>query len=118
MHIENNDTLFCFSMQQARVLAKQLVRGLYCDSIVVKLGMEADTLQQLQADRDSTIKALKTEYLLENMLVNNQKASIAELTATLSSSHALLRRERRQKQACLFGMLVLSGLAIVFNHSH
>ncbi len=97
---QGSDTLFCFTMPQARIIAKHLERGLYCDSLLEYTETQVRQLYQLQATGDSTLLCMKKKNTNQEHLLGNQRLEIADLNRVLEQSEKKLKNQRRQK--CLF----------------
>ena len=97
---QGNDTLFCFTMPQARILAKHLEQGRYCDSLLEHTETQVLQLYQLQADSDSTLLCMKEKNANQERLLGNQRLEMADLNLELEQREKKLQNQCWQK--CLF----------------
>lgn len=87
-------------MPQARILAKHLEQGRYCDSLLEHTETQVLQLYQLQADSDSTLLCMKEKNANQERLLGNQRLEMADLNLELEQREKKLQNQRWQK--CLF----------------
>jgi hypothetical protein len=111
--IQNKDTLFCFTIPQSKVIAKQLENSTYCDSVLTKTENEIELLNQLQVAKDSSILVLKMKMDNQQFIIGNQHGVIGNLNMDLKQSEKKYRNERWQKRLFAAGTFIFAALAIL-----
>ncbi len=112
IQLGSNDTFLCFNLVQSRLLAKELVKSQYCDSINSANEIKIGQLCQLSQVKDSTIHFLKEQVTVQDcaleksdQLIRQQDKSINKLTLGLKGT----RRQRTVLIVCS----VLLALSLV-----
>ncbi|MBI2271072.1 MAG: hypothetical protein HYU69_12070 [Bacteroidetes bacterium] len=111
--VQNKDTLFCFTIPQSKVIAKNLEGNRYCDSVLTQTENEVELLNQLQAVNDSSILILKMKTENQQSIIINQDAVIGNLDNDLKQSEKKIRRERWQKRLFAAGTFIFAVLTII-----
>lgn len=111
LNIFSEDTVLCFSTDQSRALAKHLVKGLYCDSILHETQAELAMLNHLVLVKDSSNALLKQKNLNYQGIILNRDKLFAKQSALLADSDKRFRRERQRKRRLEAGLFIVSSLS-------
>lgn len=104
---QNGDTLFCFSLSQSRAIAKHLIAGQYCDSLLVLSEQRVGQLVRLNTIADSSILGLTKKSFNQDLMLRNQGREITELNLRLTQSDKKFKAERWQKYLFLVSTVAL-----------
>lgn len=104
---QNTDTLFCFSLNQSRTIAKYLVQGRYCDSLLLQSEQQSRQLLQLKALADSSVQDLTRKSFNQDLLLRNQAREISGLNLKLTQRDKEFKAERWQKYLFLVSTVAL-----------
>ena len=110
---QDKDTLFCFTLDQSRSLAKYLEQGRYCDSLLTKSETQIQQLYELQAANDSCMAKLNEKTENQQRMLTNQRTEISGLNLKLGQSDKACRKERWQKYLFLVSTVVLGTCLII-----
>ncbi len=113
VQVQNKDTLFCFTIQQSKVIAEHLENSTYCDSVLIQTENEVELLNQLQIVNDSSIMVLKMKTENQQYIIGNQDGIIQNLNTNLKRSEKKYRNERWQKRLFAAGTFLFAALAIL-----
>lgn len=110
---EKSDTLFCFSVAQAKILAKNLQKVLYYDSLQNSYNRQKQDIDCLLAVKDSLIDVQKEEILEKDTLINlsqNERLLLEDEVLDFRGQIKWMERERKiyRIQTSVFGLLVLT----------
>jgi tyrosine-protein phosphatase YwqE len=111
--IENGDTLRCWSVSQARAIAKIIQSEMYCDSVIT--AMEKDKAD-LKKSADFYAELYQTsEQKVSNLeqAVTNQKMINANNQKIIEDKKKEVKKQKFQKWLATIGMLATTGLAIL-----
>ena len=113
VRLENKDTLFCFKIQQSKVIARHLENSRYCDSVLVQTENQVELLNQLQAVNDSSILIMKIKTENQQTMIANQEAVIGDINLKLEQTEKKFKSERWQKRLFAAGFFVMTVLTIL-----
>ncbi len=102
-------------MDQSRILAKQLTKSLYCDSILHQIEKEVELLKQMNAVSDSSIFVLQLKSDTQKLLLLDQDNLIEDLTQKLTQVKKDFRKEKWKKRICAMGAFLITLLAVEQN---
>ena len=108
IRIHSEDTLFCFTMPQARILAKHLNHSLYCDSLSRKTDLLLFQSNQLLSEKDSLLTFVNQKSENQICEITDLKTENKTLTISLKQKDKQLRRQRLAKGLFIISTLVLS----------
>ncbi len=111
--IQNKDTLFCFTIPQAKVIAKHLQNSTYCDSVLAQTENEVELLNQMQALNDSSLLVLKMKTENQQSMMTNQEGEIGNLNLKLGQTEKKVKSERWQKRLFAVGTFLFAALYIL-----
>jgi hypothetical protein len=89
-----NDTCFCFTIPQSKIIAKDLQKGVYNDSILAQTECELEALKEQKLVSDTTTVALQTKIKNQTKMMLNQESALQTSTNDLQ---LLTKRERNQR---------------------
>jgi len=113
IRIQNDDTLFCFTIPQSKILAKYLESNKYCDSVLMQSENEIEFLNHLQAVNDSSLLMFKMKTENQTTIISNQDIVIENLNNNLKITEKKLRNQRWQKRLFIAGTLTFAVLTIL-----
>ncbi|HSH66836.1 MAG TPA: hypothetical protein VLB84_13820 [Bacteroidia bacterium] len=113
VRLENKDTLFCFTIQQSKAIAKHLENSRYCDSVLVQTENQVELLNQLQAFNDSSLLIMKMKTENQLTMIQNQEAVVGDLNLKLSQTEKKFKNERWQKRLFAAGFFVMAIVAVI-----
>lgn len=113
VRLENKDTLFCFNIQQSKVIAKHLENSRYCDSVLVQTENQVELLNQLQAVNDTSLLIMKMKTENQQAMIVNQEAVVGDLNLKLEQTEKKFKSERWQKRLFAAGFFVMTVLTIL-----
>lgn len=103
--LQGNDTLFCFSVIQSKIIAKELIGGRYCDSVNFELRKEITALSDINELQDSALLKLGRKIDNQQIIIYNQEAMIASANKRLFDSHREMKRQRWLKRLFAAGLI-------------
>jgi hypothetical protein len=109
----NNDTLFCFTLPQAKDIARRIVKAEYSDSIIQHLERENEVLVAVIVKKDSIIRLVEANSKLVEAINVNQEALIIGQQDALKEKKKEVRRAKRQKAVLSTVLVVVSILAVL-----
>lgn len=112
IRIQESDTVFCFTMEQSRSLAKHLVKSVYTDSLLNETNLELDHYYQLVFVKDSAINVTDLRIKNQEELIRISDCIIADQNIQLHLANIITRRQKWQKWLFAVGMVLTGALAI------
>ena len=109
----NHDTVFCFTINQSKMLAKRIELGRYCDSLTVKQQKLVKLLESISQTKDSINTGLERKVILLEQIKQNQGENIQLLKATIKKKDKKLKKSKVQKILLVVGLGLMAVLAIV-----
>lgn len=113
VRLENKDTLFCFTIQQSKAIAKHLENSHYCDSVLIQTENQVELLNQLQAVNDSSMLIMKMKTENQQTMIDNQQAVIGDLNLKLKQTEKKVKNERWQKRLFALGFFAMTIVTII-----
>ena len=92
-----NDTLFCFTVNQAKVIAIELEGKKYQYSIAVEQSAQLALQDSLIQQQDSTIKLLHNQAINYQSIITNSKEVNNEVNLQLGFLKTEVKRHKRDK---------------------
>lgn len=105
---ENNDTLFVFTIPQAKIIAGIISNSQYCDSISdqqSKIILHQDTLNIFYKKQ---LSLLQNIIINDNAIIKNNGTEIGLLKSDLKLSEKKVRKFKGQRWLFLIGGIVTS----------
>lgn len=113
VRLENKDTLFCFTIQQSKAIAKHLENSRYCDSVLIQTENQVELLNQLQVVNDSSLLIMKMKTENQQTMIDNQQAVIGDLNLKLNQTERKVKNERWQKRLFAIGFFAMTIVTII-----
>jgi len=108
----NQDTNFCFTIPQSKVIAEYIVKGQFSDTLECQYEKQIQLLEE-RVDNDFQIKEkLKQKVFNLDTIIDNNDQSILILTDQVNRRDKKLKRSKWQKIA-LGTALILTSTAII-----
>ena len=108
IQLGSNDTFLCFNLVQSRLLAKELVKSRYCDSINAACEVKIGQLCQLSQLKDSTISLLKEQVMVQDCALEKSDQIILHQEQSLNDLSRYLKTARRQRTVLLVCSVLLA----------
>jgi hypothetical protein len=105
-----NDTLFCFTVSQAKVIAIELEGKKYLDSITVEQNTQLALQDSLIQQQDSTLKLLHNQAINYQCIITNSKEVNNEVNLQLGYLKTEVKRHKRDKIFLGTGLGVSIGI--------
>lgn len=112
IQLGSNDTFLCFNLTQSRLLAKELVKSQYCDSINSANEIKIGQLCHLSQVKDSTIHFLKEQISVQDCALEKSDQLIGQQDKSINKLNLSLKGTRRQRTV-LIVCSVLLALSLV-----
>ncbi|MCB9448701.1 MAG: hypothetical protein H6585_10190 [Flavobacteriales bacterium] len=109
----DGDTVFCFSIEQSRIIAKHLEKGKYCDSLVVQHEQNEKVLKEAVAVKDSTIEKLESKTENLNSIIDNDRESMEHMKRTIDIKDKEIRKQKFHKRILGVAVIVIGIIAII-----
>ncbi len=97
IQLGSNDTFLCFSLAQSRLLAKELVKGRYCDSMTTANEAKIMQLCQLSQAKDSTIHFLREQVSVQDCALEKSDQIIRQQDQSITTLSSRIKGTRRQR---------------------
>jgi hypothetical protein len=107
------DTCFCFTIPQSKIIAKELQKGLYNDSILTQTECELGALKEQKATDDKATIVLQQKVKNQSQMLTNQENAVAAVTSDLQSSRKNERNQRWQKRFFVLTTFLSVGFTIL-----
>lgn len=105
---QNKETLFCFTLEQRRTIAKEISSGQYCDSISRTQEQVIFSLGKEVILKDSICLLLSTQKQNQLLMIENLERGLKESDALLLKSKRELRRARWTSRAMGVALIIFS----------
>ena len=109
----DKDTLFCFTLGQSKLIAKELEKSAFCDTILLSQETALKILQELEAGKDSAFYVLKMKSSNQEEIIANRDFHIHKLNIELEKKDKQIKKVIRQKRLLGLGMFLVGIVAIV-----
>ena len=113
LHIQNKDTLFCFKANQAKIIAKSLTGGVYCDSIVKQQESQIGSLVGINKLNDERVALLKEELHNTGTIISNKNMQIKGLEAEKLTLYKGIQKQKRYRNISIVAAIVFGTIAII-----
>ena len=107
------DTCFCFTIAQSKIIAKDLEKGRYNDSILTQMECEVEVLKEQKAVNDTAILGLQKKLENQNQVISNQYKTIQKVTDNLQVSEKKVRNQVWQKRLFVITTFLFLGFTIL-----
>lgn len=107
IRLDNSDTLFCFTIPQAKVIAKELLNSRYGDSLIIGYKLQAELSGELILIKDSIIQSRQQE------LINLKQINGIYITKVHQMEIELKLQKKKLKKARRVSFLLGTGLAVI-----
>ncbi len=108
IQLGSNDTFLCFNLAQSRLLAKELLRGRYCDSIASANEKKIGQLCDLSQVKDSTIHFLKQQVTVQDCALEKSDQIIQQQDQKITVLSLQLKGTRRQRTVLIVCSVLLA----------
>jgi frataxin-like iron-binding protein CyaY len=107
------DTCFCFTISQSKLIAKDLQKGVYNDSILAQTECELETLKEQKLVHDSATSVLQTKIKNQATIMVNQEEALQTLSGDLKSARKKENNQRWQKRLFVAATFIALSFAII-----
>lgn len=104
--------MFCFTIQQSKVIAKELIGSRYCDSVSFELRKQITALNEVNELQDSASAKLGKAYDNQSLIIQNQKTMLSDVNHRLVLTEETLKTQRWLKRFFLVGFIVTGVIAL------
>jgi hypothetical protein len=108
-----NDTCFCFTIPQSKIIAKDLQKGAYNDSILTQTEFELEALKQQKLITDTAASILQNKIKNQSQIITNQESGLQMVTGDLLASKKRERNQLWQKRLFAVTTFICLGFAII-----
>lgn len=108
IQLGSNDTFLCFSLAQSRLLAKELVKGRYCDSMTTANEAKIMQLCQLSQVKDSTIHFLREQVSVQDCALEKSDQIIRQQDQSITTLSSRIKGTRRQRTVLIVCSVLLA----------
>jgi len=113
VRVVETDTLLCFSLDQSRVLASELIRSQFADSTQVAFEAAVSSFEEVVALQDARISLLSTQIDHLKEVDQNHLQATFHLENTIALQEKKIRRSRWQRWLLAGGLVVTSSLLLL-----
>ena len=110
---QENDTLFCFTIEQSRLIAKIHEKGRYDKLLLVKTNQENHKLKQLAKTKDTIIKDQHILIAKKDTIIDNTSELLALSDQNLKATQKQLKKKKTKNVFLTVGLAIVSIVAIV-----
>lgn len=107
------DTFFCFTIPQSKIIAKDLEKGRYCDSILSQTECELEALKEQIITNDTAISVLQENISNQAKMNINLETALQTIESDLLLSKKHERKQRWQKRLFVATTFILVSFAIL-----
>lgn len=108
-----NDTCFCFTIPQSKIIAKDLQKGAYNDSILTQTECELEALKEQKLVTDTATSILQNKIKNQAQIITNQESGLQMVTGDLLVSKKQERNQLWQKRLFVVTTFICLGFAII-----
>lgn len=108
-----NDTLFCFTLSQAKYIARQIEEKRYCDTLTVQLNRQIELQSLFISAKDSIISSQSVMLHNAASIQTNQEQQITTLQKNIQLQEQHILKNKRQKRILSVALVVIGIVAIV-----
>lgn len=109
----NEDTVFCFSLIQAKRMALLLESGRYEGMLHDRQKMQNTFLEQVIDQKDSTIALLRQRVMHDALIKQNSIQATSQLTRNLQATRQQVKRAKRQNIYWQVGLGLVTLLSVL-----
>ena len=113
VQVTDGDTSFCFSISQAKTIARHLTKSVYCDTLLDEQGKEKALLRQAIAKNDSTISTLEEVVDNYESIVKNNDKITGNFNQIIDQKDKQLRKLKFHRFGLSVLVIVITILAII-----
>ncbi len=107
------DTCFCFTIPQSKIIAKDLQKGLYNDSILIQAECELEALKEQKLVTDSATSILQRKIKDQTTMMVNQEEILKTISGDLKSARKKENNQRWLKRLFVATSIILLGFTII-----
>ncbi len=107
IQLNKGDTFLCFNLAQSRELAKELLRGRYCDSLNSANEAKIALQSQLSEVKDTTINFLRQQVSVQGNALEKSGQIISQQGEDLNTAKLQIKSARRQRTVLIVCSLIL-----------
>lgn len=108
----DQETRFCFTIEQSRFIAARLIKSAYQDSLILRLESKNQKWQYMVVKKDSAISVLKEKNSLLLQVNKSNDRQLEALSKSLRSTNKKIKQNKFQKLLFGSGLLVITGILI------
>ncbi|HSH64714.1 MAG TPA: hypothetical protein VLB84_02720 [Bacteroidia bacterium] len=108
-----NDTCFCFTITQSKIIAKDLEKGQYNDSILAQMECEVEALKKQKFTNDTATVVLQNKIANQDQIITNQTEAVQKVTNKLQASEKKVRKQVWQKRLFVITTFIFLGFTIL-----
>lgn len=109
--VDNGDTLIAFTVPQAKLLGKGVIRKQQCDSLLVLSGEKEKALLDRIRVKDDQIKNLEARVGNKDLMIMTQKKIVSNKDEQIEVKDKKIKGLKIKKAAAKLGMVVLAVLS-------
>jgi hypothetical protein len=107
------DTCFCFTVAQSKIIAKDLEKGQYNDSILTQMECEVEALKKQKETNDTATVVLQNKIANQEQIITNQTEAVQQVTDKLQASERKVRNQVWQKRVFVITTFIFLGFTIL-----
>ena len=107
------DTCFCFTIPQSKIIARDLQKGVYNDSILAQTECELEALKEQKLVNDTATNVLQIKIKNQTQIITNQETALQMVTGDLLVSKKKERNQLWQKRLFAVTTFIGLGFAII-----
>lgn len=108
----NDDTIFCFTISQSKVIAQRIEANEWCDSITIAQDELIMLFDQTIEVNDSVVGSLEQKMRHMEQISHNQEMSMVLLNKTINVQERKLKRSKTHKLLMGVGLGIMTVLVI------
>lgn len=108
----HNDTVFCFTISQSKVIAQRIEANEWCDSITIAQDELIMLFDQTIEVNDSVVGSLEQKMRHMEQISHNQEMSMVLLNKTINVQERKLKRSKTHKLLMGVGLGIMTVLVI------
>jgi len=107
------DTCYCFTVLQSKIIAADLEKGMYNDSILALTECELEALKEQKLTTDTATTVLQIKIKNQTQIMFNQEHTLQTISNDLQVSKKHERNQRLGKRLFAVTTFIFLGFAIL-----
>lgn len=95
VQVQGSDTVFVFTINQSKFIAKSILNGMYCDSLLLSLSNQIQSLNEVNKNCEGRIAFLKQVEFNSNSIIQNNLKEVDRLNKDLNNYKRKLNTQSR-----------------------